>query len=286
MSNILITGSTGFIGSNLLNYFSKKEKIYIILRKKNSTKNKNFTNKNITKIIYTNYNDLNRKLQKIKASTVIHCATHYIRKHNHNDIQKLSESNILFGNIILENLTKMKTKKFINFSTVWEDYNAIKDNTANLYSTYKKGFSFFLDYYKKTFPKIKFFNLMIADTFGKNDKRLKIINMLKNNYKNNKVTKIISNNLFINLLNIKDILDAVNLIVKKNISPDKYLLKNKNSFKILDIIDYFNEHNTKNIKVKWLSKKNINEKIYSYKLLSGWSPKHSKIKDIIDIIKV
>ena len=286
MNNILITGSTGFIGSNLLKYFTKRNKIYIILRKKNPTKNKIFTNKKITKIIYTNYNDLNKKLQKIKANIVIHCATHYIRKHNFNDIQKLSESNILFGNIILENLINMKTKKFINFSSVWEDYNAIKDNSANLYSAYKKGFSFLINYYKKTFPKIKFYNLMISDTFGKNDKRLKIINVLKNNYQNNKETRIISKNLFINLLNIKDILEAVNLIIKKNITPGKYLLKNKNNFKISDIINYFNEYNAKSIKVKWLSKKDLKESIYSYKLLKGWSPKYSKIKDIINIIKL
>ena len=127
---------------------------------------------------------------------------------------------------------------------------------------------------------------MISDTFGKNDKRLKIINVLKNNYQNNKETRIISKNLFINLLNIKDILEAVNLIIKKNITPGKYLLKNKNNFKISDIINYFNEYNAKSIKVKWLSKKDLKESIYSYKLLKGWSPKYSKIKDIINIIKL
>ena len=47
---------------------------------------------------------------------------------------------------------------------------------------------------------------MISDTFGENDNRPKIINVLKKNYKYNKITKIVSKNLFINLLNIKDII--------------------------------------------------------------------------------
>ncbi len=36
--NILLTGCTGFIGSNILNKFKDKKKIYIILRNKNKNK--------------------------------------------------------------------------------------------------------------------------------------------------------------------------------------------------------------------------------------------------------
>ena len=67
---------------------------------------------------------------------------------------------------------------------------------------------------------------MISDTFGKNDKRVKLINLLRNNYKKNIITKIISKNLYINLLNVEDIIYAVKLICKKNIKSDRYLLKN------------------------------------------------------------
>ena len=69
---------------------------------------------------------------------VIHCATHYVKKHNFEDIQKLAESNLIFGNIILENLQFLSPKEFINFSSVWENYNNIEDNHFNLYSVYKK----------------------------------------------------------------------------------------------------------------------------------------------------
>ena len=120
---------------------------------------------------------------------VIHCATHYVKKHAYKDILELNKSNILFGNIILENLKTMKTKKFINFSTVWEDYNSIKDNNCNLYSAYKKSFSTLTAYYTKFLPKVNFYNIMISDTFGKNDNIAKIINILKKNYENNRVDK-------------------------------------------------------------------------------------------------
>ena len=124
MKKILLTGSTGFIGSHLLKELSKDNKIITIIRKK-IKKNKK---KNIIEISFKNYDELNLKLRKIKADIIIHCATHYIKNHTFKDIKKLVESNILFGNIILENVELMKVKKFINFSTIWENYNGEKEN--------------------------------------------------------------------------------------------------------------------------------------------------------------
>ena len=93
-----------------------------------------------------------------------------------------------------------------------------------------------------------------------------------------------SKNLYINLLNVKDIVSAVKLILKKNYKSDTYILKNQNNFKIYDIIKKIEKYSQKKIKVKWLSNKIIKEKIYNFKTLKGWKPKNSNIKDIIRII--
>ena len=110
MNKILLTGSTGFIGSALLKDLSHDNKVYVILRKKLKKK---LNDKNIIPIYFNNYQDLNKKICKLKIDTVIHCATHYIKEHNLEDIRKLAQSNILFGNIILENLNIMNVKIFI-----------------------------------------------------------------------------------------------------------------------------------------------------------------------------
>ena len=281
MKNILLTGSTGFIGSELLKYLSNYNKVYITVRKKYKI---NLKNKNINKIYFNSYKNLRYKIKKLKIDTVVHCATHYVKNHNFEDIKELSESNILFGNIILENLRIMRVKKFVNFSTVWENYDGKKDNCYNLYSAYKAGFGKIISFYKKENKNIKFLNLVISDTFGLRDKRKKLVNLLKTNYKRNLVTKVISKNLYINLLNVKDIVSAIKLILKKNYKSDTYILKNKNNFKIYDIIKKIEKYSQKKIKVKWLSNKIIKEKIYKFKTLNGWKPKNSDIKDIIRVI--
>ena len=281
MKNILLTGSTGFIGSELLKYLSNYNKVYITVRKKYKI---NLNNKNINKIYFNSHKNLSYKIKKLKIDTVVHCATHYVKNHKFEDIKELSESNILFGNIILENLKIMRVKKFVNFSTVWENYDGKKDNCYNLYSAYKAGFGKIISFYKEENKNIKFLNLVISDTFGLRDKRKKLVNLLKTNYKRNLVTKVISKNLYINLLNVKDIVSAIKLILKKNYKSDTYILKNKNNFKIYDIIKKIEKYSQKKIKVKWLSNKIIKEKIYKFKTLKGWKPKNSDIKDIIRII--
>ena len=283
MHKILLTGSSGFIGSNILSNFLENNQIYIIVRRKPS--NKLLKNKNIKVIKFKNYNSLHSKIKRIKVDTVIHCATHYIRNHKYSDINKLCNSNIFLGNIILENLENMKVRKFINFSTVWEDSEAKKNNPKNLYAAYKKSFSTILNFYKKNFKKVNFYELMISDTFGENDFRKKIINTLKNNYLKGRSTSILSENLYINLLNVQDIIEAIKLILNKKIIPKKYLLKNSFDTKIMKLVTIFNKNNKKQLKIKWKSDKVIKNKIYPYDKLKGWKPNYSDIGDIIKFIK-
>ena len=283
MKRVLITGSTGFIGSSLTSDLLNNYEIIVILRKKNKKISQLLKKKNV--IFYKNFLDLSNKISKLKVNFVIHCATHYVKNHKISDLQKLSDSNILFGNIILENIEKMNVSKFINFTTVWENYNGKKNSPHNLYAFYKKTFSELIKFYEKKYKNTKFYNLIIADTFGANDKRKKIITVIRKNYKGNKISKITSSRLNINLLNVKDIVKAVKIILSRKINPSTYNLSN-NTYNIKKLIDHFNLKNKKKIRVKFLSNKLINEKVYKFKNLPNWRPMYTSINEICKVIKL
>jgi len=141
-----------------------------------------------------------------------------------------------------------------------------------------------VDYYKYKLPKIEFFNLILMDTFGKNDNRNKLINTLKNNYYKNKKTIIVSKNLYLNLLNIEDIISAVEIILNKKIQAGQYILKNSKYFNIYKIISSINKNNNKKLYVEWLSNKFIKDETLNYKKLKSWKPKKSNIKDVKNLI--
>ena len=135
----------------------------------------------------------------------------------------------------------MKVKKFINFSTVWQNYNGKLDVAYNLYAAYKISFSKILNYYIRKFSSVKFYNLFISDTYGENDKRDKIINLIKINLKNKRKINIISKKIVINLLNVNDIITAVRIIMKKDINPGNYNVINKTNFKLYNILKKINK---------------------------------------------
>ena len=54
---------------------------------------------------------------------------------------------------------------------MWENYNGIKKNPPNLYAAHKQSFSNILNFYQKSIKDVKFYNLYLSQTFGKNDNR-------------------------------------------------------------------------------------------------------------------
>ena len=279
MAKILITGSSGFVGYNILEKLIISNTVYATSRKNKASKNKN-----LKYIYFRNHADLNSKLKKIKVDTVIHCATHYIKSHRFNDVSKIMRANLEFGTIILENLRVMRVKNFVNFCTVWQNYNSKKYDPFNLYSASKNAFLNILKFYQKNHKDIKYFNLYIADTFGLNDNRIKLFNILKNNFSKRKKIIISSKNLSINLINIKDIVSAIELILFQNIAQGDYNITNKNNFLIKEIISRLKKEKGFKTRIYWGKEKKINNKIYKFKILPLWKPRYSKFNDLINFI--
>lgn len=284
MKKILITGTTGFIGKNLLHHFLKKKYfVFSVLRK--SKKNIKFVSdykiyKNFKGIIFSNTDEIKRKILNYKIDYVIHAATYYVKEHKFSDINKIVQSNILFPTIIIDVLCNKRVQKFINFGTVWQHYNSEKDRANNLYASSKQAFNKIYDYYKNQFPKIKFYNLLLCDTFGKNDTRKKLIPTILKNYKKKKIN--IEKYLTINLVNIKHIVKIVENIIYKNIKPETYIIKDKNNIKIFKLMSYLNQRLKKKIKINWIKNKIINEKIINFKKIY-LNKKYDTKKEILDL---
>ena len=283
MKKILITGSNGFVGKNILIELLPKYKIYVTVRKEFFRQRKK-TDKNLLFIIFKNHNDLNIKLKKIKVDYVIHCATNYLKVHKSNDIHDLINTNITFGNIILENLNKMNVKKFINFSTVWQDFDGKENLPFNLYSATKSAFENIIRYYEIKLKNISFYNLYIGDTYGYHDNRKKIINVIKTRINSNKLINITSKNLFLNLLNVFDITNAIKILLKKNIKSGNYNLTNKSFIKISKVLDILRKKYNFKISLKYNSNRIIKFKIFKLKRLPYWKPVKSDTTDLIKFL--
>jgi nucleoside-diphosphate-sugar epimerase len=267
--NILITGASGFVGSHVLDDCLKNNfNVNAIFR--HSKKNVSFAKKykkQIFPIFYNNIYEIKNKLTNCKIDYVIHCATHYIKKHDHNDIENIIKSNVLFSTILLDAVVNIKIKKFVNLGTVWQHFNDTKNLAFNLYAATKQSFECIFNYYKNQYKKIKFYNILLTDTFGANDKRKKLVPTLLKNFKNKNQNKInIPKNLSMNLVNINEVTKCLNILLKNNSKSNNYVIKSKQDVKIFDLINFLNDNLEKKIKVNWL-KNTKNYKIIKLKNL-------------------
>jgi nucleoside-diphosphate-sugar epimerase len=281
--NILITGASGFVGSHVLDDCLKNNfNVHAIFR--HSKKNVSFTKKykkQIFPIFYNNIYEIKNKLTNCKIDYVIHCATHYIKKHDHNDIENIIKSNVLFSTILLDAVVNIKIKKFINLGSVWQHFNDTKNLAFNLYAATKQSFECIFNYYKNQYTKIKFYNILLTDTFGANDKRKKLVPTLLKNFNNKNQSKInIPKNLSMNLVNINEVTKCLNILLKNNSKSNNYVIKSNQDVKIFDLINFLNDNLEKKIKVNWLK----NAKNYKIIKLKNLLKKDNNInKQILEL---
>ena len=272
MKNFLITGGSGFIGNNFLEKFSNNNNFYYIFLK-NSKKNKKFKNsfkeKNKKFIFFKEDSEIYTSIKKLKINFFINFATHYTKDNNFKNTEQLIKSNILFPSLILESINKKYLKKVITFGSMQEHHQNKEYMPDCLYAATKKSLDKLFFFYKIKLTKIKFYNLKFYETYNANDKRKKLVPIIKKNYIKNLTTNLASKNLNLNFLHVDDICRAVNLIINKNIKSGEYQVKAKKFSNPKNLIDKFNKMNFK--KIKYTTKdNNIFNINYNLKKLPYW----------------
>ena len=277
-----IIGSNGFIGSNLYNYLFKKKKIKIIKFSSFKKNKNNWINK------------VSNEIRFFKPEIIINCAASQILNDDKKSIINLLNSN-LYSNIhFLKEATNYKSfKGFIMFGTKWEFDQNRNFEPLNFYAATKHANDTFLKYFSIK-KKITTISLKIFDTYGKNDKRKKILNLLLKSYKSNKILKITPGDQYLDFVHIQDVLELI-LLICKDIHDKKlkgfnyYTVSSKNPIKLRKLINKINTELNGKLKVKIGAKKyRSNEamkKIDKVKNYPGWKPKLNLVKEILRIFK-
>ena len=298
---ILITGSSGYIGSEIANYLEKKNIKYVGIDNHVYSRSKNIINKKKHLKIDISNNKVGELIRKNKITTIIHCAAlSYVL-----DAEK-NKKRYIQNNI-------KKTKKFIDLCKNLNVKNFIFLSSSNVYSENLKIFSEKnlikpINLYGKTkviiekyLQTLNFKSLIILRLFnvvgmtkkfhvykfkGINYQRLffKLANHQSNfhiNYKAVKNKKIFPKRDFID---IKDVFYVVSKFLNKIKSQrinKTFNLGSGVATSVIDICKAFNIND--NIKLKKTSKKELSitkANISKIKNFLSWRPK-VKIKDSV-----
>lgn len=279
-TRIVITGATGFVGSNLVHFFLKKDfEIGLILRENsNTTPIKDLEDKLTIFRYNNNVTSLTDFFKDFSPSVVFHLASNFIAEHTFKEIDSLINSNITFGLHILEAMKESDVRKLINTGTSWQHYNNEDYNPVCLYAATKQAFEALIEYYVKA-ENFKVITLKLFDTYGETDTRPKLINLLHKFADEKTELKMSPGEQMLNLVHINDVCKAFLIAYKSVVNQMhsnhfRYAIANQKDYKLKEVIEIFESITNKSINVVWGGRPYRNREVMELwnkgETLPGW----------------
>lgn len=285
MLSLLVTGASGFVGSNFIVKFHKKYKITALVREDSRID----TIRSLCDIYRHNgdITSLESFCRERCFDGVIHLATLYKPNHTLQELQSFLEANIIFGTQLLESLKRVPPKFFINTLTFSQFANATTYCPASLYDATKEAFYDILQYYALEMPTV-FTHLLLYNTYGLNDNRPKIFNLWRKIAQTKEVLEMSAGEQLIDISHIDDVISGFDLLVqlcntkeaKKN---QIYTLENER-YTLRELAKLYEKYTNLQLNIQWGAKPYRNREImnpisstqnHNLMKLPTWSPKIS-----------
>jgi nucleoside-diphosphate-sugar epimerase len=172
----LVTGATGYLGSEMVRrLLSEKKQVAVLIRKESFEKFKKIFSENI-KVLFVpeTAEQLVKLFKNEKFDTVFHFAALFIAEHKTTDVENLILSNVLFSAQLAEACAESGVKNLISASTAWQNYHSEQYNPVCIYAATKQAAEDIFKFYAEA-RGLRVANIKIYDTYGPRDFRGKAI---------------------------------------------------------------------------------------------------------------
>ena len=290
----LVTGATGFIGTYLVSRLVEEGwRVNVITR--NTSIQASFPKcENIENSIYDGtIKSICKSLDNAEPDIIFHLASKFKAEHGTEDIEDLVASNILFGTQLLEAVRVSESgKKFINTGTSWQHFNNKVYDPVCLYAATKHSFETITEYYCNA-CNFEIITLKLSDSYGPSDYRKKIVPLLLDTYRHNKIIKLSGGEQYLDLVYITDIIDAYLIAADLLMSSEKkinekYDISSGDPITLRQLVEIYSKVINRNLNVDWGAIKYRKREMMipwkARKVLDGWTPKVTLEKGLRNII--
>ncbi len=277
----MVTGATGFIGSNLVKHLVSLEwDVHVVLRSNSRLDTLDPVRPSIT--VHRHDGSTKDMIQIVcdaRPDVVFHLASLFLAQHGPEDVEALISSNLLFSAQLAEAMMANQVKYLINTSTSWQHYDNAEFKPVNLYAATKQAFEDILYYYIDA-CELRVISLALFDTYGPNDPRPKLISLLWKTALTQKVLAMSPGEQLIDLVHIQDVIAAfllaAELVTKQNVGHTRYAISSSNPLRLLDLVADFEDATGLKLPIAWGSRSYRPREVMipwsNYVTLPGWNP--------------
>ncbi|WP_428324015.1 NAD-dependent epimerase/dehydratase family protein [Nitrosopumilus sp.] len=291
MTKILITGGTGFVGSNLVRRLAKSNNEIHLLTKKSSNfwRIKDIKKEmNIHKVDLCEKEKLKKIINKIKPEIIFHIAAYGVQ-HSENNMSKILESNIIGTFNLFSVLSNQNIKRIINVGSVFEYGESNKKNLSEIdclrpssfYEITKNTQTNMANYFFK-FRSLPITTLRLFTPYGRFEKKGRLITDIMLSIINKKELKITSPKVARDFIFIDDVIDVMIKASKiSNINGETFNIGFGKPHSVENIIKISEKISNQKIqttivnRVDKKSKRNGYANINKAKKILNWKPKYS-----------
>ena len=279
----LITGGTGFVGSNIAHRLIKEGwSVHII-----TIPHDDFSL--VTDIIdavtiHEHDGTTERMLEIIaaaKPTVVFHLASLFLAQHEPKDIQKLIQSNILFGTQLVDAMITHGVYYLVNTGTSWQHYENRAYSPVCLYAATKQAYEVILQFYIET-SSLKIITLKLFDTYGPRDPRPKLFALLRKAAVEGITLAMSPGEQLIDIVYIDDVVDAF-LLASQRLQArmvdghEEYAVSSGAPIKLKELVSIYKNIRGNKLNIQWGGRTYRPREVMATwskgTVLPGWSPK-------------
>ena len=205
MSNVLVLGGNGYLGSKIINSLLQKDTVFCTIKKGESL-NLLIERDNVF-TISDNLEEIKNVILQKNISTIINTVCCYEREGI--ALSSVVSANLLFPLSIIPFAIECGIRKIITIDT------ALPEN-VNLYSLSKKSVSKIGNYYCSKNKDIVFYNIILENFYGEDEPKNRFLHMMVNKLKKDEPLDLTTGLQRRDFIYVQDVLSAFEILIKND----------------------------------------------------------------------
>jgi nucleoside-diphosphate-sugar epimerase len=281
----LLTGATGFIGSHLARRLAAEEgELHVVVRGSSAPTAR--PRLPLTAKIHL-YDGSTESMVALVGETrpdvVFHLASLAVSEHTTAQLRPLIDSNVLFPTQLLEAMTLVGARRFINMGSAWQHFEGRPYSPTGLYAGTKQAFEVIARFYAEA-RGLEAMTLKLFHAYGPRDPRARVVTQLVRAARTGAHLPMTPGEQFVDLVYIDDVIEALlaaerRLVASEASGCQSFAIATEKPLRIRELADLVERVTDRPLDIGWgelpYKERAVMTRFSLGELIPDWAPRVS-----------